>query len=102
MTKPYCSRVWIVQEALLPHKLKIWLGEYRIDADELRELFLSFDITPHILPGTEPISSISGLKLVECRRDFWKKRNPNSAFWRSSREWPWEYKLRWLLESFAT
>jgi hypothetical protein len=88
VTKPYWSRVWVVQEVLLPHKLEIWLGEYRADADELRELLLSFEVTPRILPGIEPINSVPGLKLLDCRRYFWNRRNLESSFWRSSWERP--------------
>jgi hypothetical protein len=104
MTKPYWSRVWVVQEVILPRTLEVWLGEYRADADELRELLLSYEVYYFILPNEywEPLDSIPGLKLLKCRRLFWNTRDPNTHFWRSKQDWPWEFELRWLLEKFST
>ena len=102
MTKPYWSRVWIVQEALLPRTLEIWLGGYRVDADELREVLFDWPYITHILPSAlEYVHSIPGMKLLQCRKQFWNMRDPNSHVWHGM-FWPWEFELRWLLESFST
>jgi hypothetical protein len=104
MAKSYWNRVWVVQEVILPRTLEVWLGEYRADADELRELLLSYEYYYFVLPNEydEPLDSIPGLKLLKCRRLFWNMRDPNTHFFRNRDDWPWEFELRWRLEKFST
>jgi hypothetical protein len=72
-----------------------------VDADELRELLLSFENFPRILPDLLKLS-IPSLKLLRCRGNFWNMQDPNTHFYRSKWGWPWAFELRWLLGIFST
>jgi hypothetical protein len=91
--KPYWSRMWIVQEALLPHVLEFWLGEYRANAEELGLAIYWYVYDQPDIPG---------FKLLLSRGEYRTYRNPRiSRLIRTSHDWPLEFELRWLIEEFS-
>lgn len=93
LQKPYWCRMWVVQEALLPPTLEIWLGEYRANADELgRAIYMYVYDKP----------DIPGLKLLISRGEYRTYRDPKrSRSLRTGYDWPLEFELRWLIEEFS-
>lgn len=93
--KPYWDRMWIIQEALLPQVLEVWLGEYRADADELSRVMGVDRIrmeTPHI----------PGWKLLYSRREYRAYGDPKISLpYLTAWDWPLAFELRWLIESFS-
>jgi hypothetical protein len=93
--KSYWTRMWVVQEALLPHDLGIWLGEYRANADELSRV-----IEPDM--KTHDRTNIPGWNLLLSRREYQAYGDPKISLpYLTAWDWPLAFELRWLIESFS-
>jgi len=101
LSKPYFSRVWIVQEVLLAHVLEVWCGEHRADGDTLSAELLRFIAPSHSfddhatnIPETARAWESSGRRLLSHRK-IWLKAKSQPEFTRS-------FTLRALVETFGT
>ena len=106
LQKPYWSRIWIIQETLLPQFLKIWLREYRADADESSQIIIQEDVTS--IPSgvsqhrTLAVPGVPGINLLETRGSYRAYRDPQNQSFRRFWLWPQSFELRWLIDSFTT
>jgi hypothetical protein len=108
LQKPYWSRIWVIQEALLPQFLEIWLGEYRKNAEESSQTMLQEDVT--FIPSdvsqrrTLAILDVSGINLLETQNSYRAYRDPQNQLFRRLWLWlrPQSFELWWLIDSFST
>jgi hypothetical protein len=100
LSKPYFSRIWIVQEVMLARSLEIWSGIHRADANTfsmglLQRIppFEPFDkYSPYVSPRARAWAS-PGRRLLQYR-EYWREGSSSLAY----AKW---FGLRTLLDSFS-
>jgi hypothetical protein len=93
LSKPYFTRVWVVQEFVLARSVVIWCGEYFADAVMFDKLWREDEELPNYWKLSQSILKTPAWPLFKYRRDFRR---------RGKKETSSNFRLRNLLLSFSS
>lgn len=103
LNRPYWSRVWVIQEFLLPSHLDVWWDSYRIKASDLRQVVWTLaelpSNSPRAIPRYPSIWNTPGKILLHYRESYQRMRNPDHK--NTSHAFQEMLRLRSLLHSFS-
>lgn len=102
LNKAYWSRVWVVQEFILPKTVNIWCGELQASVTAIESIWNAESALSNLPALSHRINSSRGYALFTARRDFRhsSKYKREVMGRRNSKTLKATFRLRDLLESF--
>jgi hypothetical protein len=99
LNRPYWSRVWVVQEFLMPFYLNIWWGGYRVKAHDFRQVVWNMtQLSLHDNPRYPLLWNTPGRNLLHQRERYQRMRYSNDNDSQAFRKM---MRLQPLLQSFS-
>jgi len=100
LNRPYWSRVWVIQEFLLPLHLHVWWSSYRLPSQVLRSVVWTMaQLSSRCKPRYPSIWETPGRILLHYRENYQRMRYSEDV---TSTAFPRAMGLQALLRSFST